>query len=109
MWFCEKCKWWFHFSCCKTTDLERHPCNLTELMAIPLLKGGPLGLIGTAPLVFQAAMVVKILQDGKVETGADWEDLLNKSLGCTAVEFLDEMKEGSPFLNSEIECPNCDS
>lgn len=107
MWFCIRCKIWYHYDCCDTKVFTKSYHQLEDLIEMPLLRGGPFGLVGTAPLVFSA---VKVMQKVQMEGGSmehDWRELMDEVLEDSAERYLEEMMEGP--LDSEIKCPCCDS
>jgi hypothetical protein len=77
-------------------------------MSIPLLRGGPFGMIGTGPLAFQAAAMVKVLQNQGELPDTDRDQRLKGVLGSGVDEFLHEIRYGLMFVNSKIQCPHCD-
>lgn len=77
-------------------------------MEIPLLKGGCLGIAGTAPLVFSAVRTAKKIQEGEGTT-REWRGLLDEDLGRPSDTLLKEMRDNGPgLLDSSMECPKCD-
>lgn len=83
--------------------------SLEDFVTIPQLRGGDLGLVGTAPLAFAAARVVQAIQHEGVTSTTDWRALLDEVLGCSADGYLSGQKEKAPGpVASEIKCPNCE-
>jgi hypothetical protein len=106
MWFCQKCAWWFHFGCCTMVPFLRAFQTLEDLIAVPLIKGGPAGLIGTAPLVFLAAKAIEKLSSGEVEL-VNWREWLETELRCSVDEFIEGMEGVTEYMDAEIKCPRC--
>ena len=102
-----KCELWYHFDCCHTTPFRRVYQDFEDFVTMPLMKGGPVGLIGTAPLVIAAAQTVEAIKRLSVNSD-EWKVRLEQTLGCSVDEFLQEdMKEATRFIGSEVKCLRC--
>jgi hypothetical protein len=108
MWFCRTCKWWYHVECCQSAGLTANYTTLEDFLTIPLLKGGPAGVIGTAPLAFGAAHVVKKLKGKPMVEVDGWMRALEEMLQCSVDEFLnDDMKGVLDVLGTGVKCASC--
>jgi hypothetical protein len=112
MWFCVKCRFWYHFSCCVTNELQKAYTKLKDFVKMPLVKGGVFGLVGTAPLVFSAARTMEKLhrRGGAIGSGSsdDWKELLDNDLGSSSDAFLETASiNGWGIISSIVECPQC--
>lgn len=105
MWFCMKCEWWYHVDCCEVVPCGRTYASLEDFVTMPLLRGGGLGLMGTAPLAFAAAQVVQTVQREGEKAVVNWKALLDEVSGCSADDLLAEQAER--FVTSEMKCRNC--
>ena len=77
-----------------------------DYLSLPLLKGGSLGLYGTAPIVHAAAM---LLSSSDVSEGSP-EAVLEARLGATIVEILPGIHaQARGFISSHVSCPECSS
>jgi len=74
---------------------------------MPLLKGGPVGLAGTAPMVFTAAKVMQKVQPEGETAAGEWKGLLEQDLGCSIDEFMEMMREAIWYIFAEIKCCRC--
>ena len=85
--------------------------SYTELEAfvkMPLLKGGPFGQVGTAPLVFSAARTLEKIQREGGATKGDWQGLLDEDLGSSYDNQLEKLSLANfGLLTSIVTCPEC--
>ena len=101
---------WYHYDCCEKTPFAKRYITLDDHLQVPLLKGGPLGLVGTPPLVFSAAKTAEKIQRTGGNAACDWKELLEEELGQPAIDFLTEKAEGAAGpVTSNISCPKCDT
>lgn len=108
MWFCTTCQVWYHYECCKTDFFAKSYRNLEDYLEIPLLKGGPFGLTGTAPLVFSTAKTMQKMQEEGLRDNPRWQEMLDKDFGRSSEGFIKEkVKAGRGPLSSNIKCPRC--
>jgi hypothetical protein len=108
MWFCTECKFWYHFDCCDRESSKRSYSNLQDLASMPLLKGGPIGLTGTAPLVFSAAQVMQKISTEGCPSTCDWKGMLDEALGQSAEGFVKEqLEKAGELIGVDVKCPQC--
>jgi len=76
---------------------------------MPLLKGGPCGLIGTAPFVFSVNRVIQETCDnGSAAVNVSWREIISNDIGCPFDEHVGKVfKEMGAFVGSDIRCPKC--
>ncbi|KAF9643394.1 hypothetical protein BDM02DRAFT_3191700 [Thelephora ganbajun] len=108
MWFCTKCEVWYHLDCCEAEPSRRSYHSLRDLMEMPLLRGGLLGVAGTVSVVFCAARIMQKIQAEGGTAEADWKELMDDALGCGMDHFLEWAEEvvGST-ITADIRCPKC--
>ena len=108
MWFCTVCQFWYHFDCCRTKPLERPLKTMEDFIAMPLLKGGPIGSVGTSPSVFFAAeMMKRLCAKGGVTAGIDFRTYMD-GLDYTLDDSVEQMLQNAlGWINTDIECPKC--
>jgi hypothetical protein len=113
MWFCVECQLWYHLECCQTKHSTRSYGSLDDFLSLPLLRGGCLGVEGTAPLVCAAAKATQKLQeDGMGQTSNptvhEALSLMHRFLLNSPAEIWAAMQDSLPAVfDSDIECPKC--
>ena len=108
MWFCKSCKWWFHFHCCQPLGTKQRFKELKDFVSMPLVKGGALGLAGTAPLAFAAAEIMKQVEDEGGSIANRWQELLERAWGYKVEKFPGEEFHGAEYaVENAVVCPAC--
>lgn len=112
MWFCAECTFWYHFDCCETEHSERSYKSVEDLLAMPLVKGGPMGFTGTSPLVMLAARVMRRITTGEVQANtSDYGSCFSKVVDPyneAEQDLVRKMLErASTWINAHIKCPRC--
>ena len=105
MWFCLRCKVWYHPECCKTMPSVRVYDTLGDILLAPLLRGGSFGRYGTAPCIRSASdLIWKMV----AEEGQSYDKAL-----CTPVPHKGFRQAGKFWLEhqrkllTDFECPQC--
>lgn len=108
MWFCLECEFWYHYSCCEIQSSKKSYTQLEDFVKMPLLKGGPFGPVGTAPLAFSATRTMEKIRVEGGDTDNDWRELLDEDFGRSSDDFLEQKKRvASGPLTSFVGCPQC--
>lgn len=91
-------------------ERRRVYCNLVHFATMPLLKGGDLGLAGTAPLAFAAIRTMEAVEADGGERSAEFMSLLGNALDSSGkVTVCEIMEAAEDYVTADIKCPICGS
>ena len=109
MWFCAVCEFWYHLDCCHRDSSKKAYDTLQDFAKMPLLKGGPSGLVGTGPLVYLAiAVMYEIWARGDVSRAVDWKGSIGRFMGVSFDGYVEDLfKAMGGLVYADVNCPAC--
>ncbi|KZV87190.1 hypothetical protein EXIGLDRAFT_752386 [Exidia glandulosa HHB12029] len=81
---------------------KKIPNELQTLALLPMLKGGPHGVVGNVPFVRAALAILRDVRSGTRTVDPDWQEKLNLPDGVEVQDLVDAAAE-----YESAECPSC--